>query len=517
MKEFIARHSSAVIGVLKGFDRVLIRGTHRVLATAKGMMNYLWDKKVLLKDFGDYSEELTRQIVADSKQVAGDAGRPVQYLNDSSLRKEDLAREIAARDKIENGLVCVLTALEPCWSYDIHRDKAKGKLVLVSRQRRCLHHYHYLMHEELGLMHVKIQTWLPFNVRICFNGRSWLARQMDRAGIEYVQKENCFTRIADLAAAQRLFDEQLTTNWNDLLNGLAARVVPQHDRLLTFAGAPIEYYWSADQSEWATDIMFKDAPSLALVYPKLVRQGVLTLGATDVLRFLGKKLDGRYATGSATTDLKQRPQGVRLKHQAGANSVKMYDKQETVLRLETAINDPSRFKVFRGTEAEPENKKWRPLRKGVADMHRRAEVSEACNERYESHLAKIECPQTLNESLRPLGKSITRDGRRHRGLRLMASQDAQLLTAVANGQFALNGFRNGDIRQTLFGKDGDKQQAKKRSGQVSRKLGLLKAHGLIRRVPRTRRWMLTEAGKSITTLLAAAGNASATELMKIAA
>jgi hypothetical protein len=517
MKEFIRRHGASVIGVLKGFDRVLIRGTNRILATAKGMMNYLWDKKVLLKDFGDYSEDLTKQILASSRQAADDAGRPVKYINDSNLRKEDLAREIAARDKIETGLVCVLTALESCWSYGIRRDRAKKKLVLVSQQRKCLHHYHYLMHEELGLMHVRIQTWLPFNMRICFNGRSWLARQMDRAGIEYVQKDNCFTHIADAAAAQRLLDEQLTTNWIDLLGGLAARAVPQHDKLLTFAGAPIGHYWSADQSEWATDIMFKDASSLALVYPKLVRQGVLTLGATDVLRFLGKKLDGRYTQGSATTDLKQRPQGVRLKHQAQANSVKMYDKQETVLRVETTINDPSCFKVFRGTEAEPEDKKWRILRKGVADMHRRAEVSDACNERYVSHLARIECPRTLNESLLPLGKSITRDGRRHRGLRLMTSEDAQLLTAVSNGRFALNGFRNGDIREALFGKDGDTQQVRRRSGQISRKLGLLRAHGLIRRVPRTRRWMLTEAGKSVTTLLAAAGNASAPELMKIAA
>lgn len=517
MDGFIRRHAASVIGAIKGFDRVLIRGTHRILATARGMMNYLWHKKVLLKDFGDYSEDLTRQMLASSRQVALDAGRPVQYVNDSSLRKEDLAREIAARDKIENGLVCVLTALEPCWSYGIHRDKAKKKLVLVSQQRRCLHHYHYFMHEELGLMHVKFQTWLPFNMRICFNGRSWLARQMDRAGIGYVQKDNCFTHIGDLPAAQRLMDEQLATNWKGLLDEVAARAIPRHDELLTFAGAPIEHYWSADQSEWATDIMFKDASSLALVYPKLVRQGVLTLGATDVLRFLGRKLDGRYTQGSATTDLKQRPQGVRLKHQANANSVKMYDKQETVLRVETTINDPSDFKVYRGTESEPENKKWRILRKGVADMHRRAQVSNACNERYVSHLASIECPQTLSESLMPLGKSITRDGRRYRGLRLMTPEDSQLLAAVSKGQFALNGFRNCDIREALFGKDADPQQMKRRSGQISRKLALLKAHGLIRRVPRTRRWTLTDTGKTATTLLAAAASASAPELMKIAA
>ena len=261
--------------------------------------------------------------------------------------------------------------------------------------------------------------------------------------------------------------------------------------------------------------MFKDAASLAVVYPKLVRQGVLTLGAPDVLRFLGKPCDARFK-GEAMTSLKTRPEGVRLKHQAGANSVKMYDKQGSVLRIETTVNDPSKFKSFRGTDAEPEKKKWRPLRKGVADLHRRRQISQACNDRYLSHLAAIECPTTFGEVLIPLSRGITRNGRRHRGLHVLGD-DADLLHAVADGRFAVNGFRNVDIRTELFGPDNDKKQTRRRSGQVSRKLALLKAHGLIRRVPRTRRWMLTEAGILATTLLSAASAASAPALSKIAA
>jgi len=517
MKAFVQRHCDCVIGTLSGFDRLLFRGTHRILATARGMMNYLWDQRVLLKDFGNYSDDLTSQIRSSSEQVARDGSRPIQYVSDSSARKEDIAREIAVRDKIESGLICLLSAVEPCWSFGIRRDRAQKKLVLVSQRRKCLHLYHYLMHEELGLMHVRVQTWLPFNVRICINGRSWLARQMDRAGIDYVQKDNCFARVSDPAGAQHLLDEQLQTDWPALLRGLANRAVPRQGELLRFDGRPLEQYWSTDQSEWASDIMFEDASSLARVYPKLVRQGVLTLGARDVLKFLGKNLDGRFTKGSATTDLKERPEGIRLKHQVDANSVKMYDKQQTILRVETTINDPSDFKVFRGTEAQPDKKQWRDLRKGVADLHRRAQVSQACNERYFSHLASVQCPQTVGELLTPLGQTMTCQGRRYRGLRLMNVEELQLLKAVANGRLAINGFRNGDIRQALFGDDTDKQQSRRRSAQVSRKLSLLRAHGLIRKVPRTRRWVLSEEGKKITTLLCAAENASATELMKLAA
>jgi hypothetical protein len=516
MKAFVQRHCASVIGTLSGFDRLLFRGTQRMLATARGMMNYLWAQQIKLTEFGDWSQELTRQVRAESEQVAVDAGRPVLYVNDSAIGKEDLARQIAQRDKIERGLVCVLSAVEPCWSYDLHRDRANKKLVLVSRRRKCLHLYHYLMHEEVGMMHVRLQTWLPFNLKACLNGRSWLARQMERSGIAYVQKDNCFTHVADVEAAQARMDEQLKTDWPALLGGLARQAAPAQKRLLTLEDRPLEYYWSADQSEWATDLMFKDEQSLALVYPKLVRQGVLTLGATDVLKFMGKRLDGRFK-GEAATDLKRRPQGVRLKHRVDANSVKMYDKQGSVLRVETTINDPSRFKVYRGTEAEPDKLQWRELRKGVADLHRRAQVSQACNERYLSHLAQVECPATFGEELAPLSTGRTRDGRRYRGLRVLEEHDAKLLAAVADGRFALNGFRNGDIRLALFGTAAEKAESRRQAGQVSRRLALLKAHGLVRRVPRTRRWMLSDQGKRVTTLLAAARNASAPELVKIAA
>jgi len=141
--DFIHRHKDSITGCLSGLDRCLFRGTMRVLANARGMMNFLWDRQVKLKEFAEWSKDATEQVVAASTRVAEGAGRPVVYVNDASARKEDLARAIAERDRVETGLVCVLTAVEPCWSYEVHRDRAQKKLVLQARQRKCLHHYHY--------------------------------------------------------------------------------------------------------------------------------------------------------------------------------------------------------------------------------------------------------------------------------------------------------------------------------------------------------------------------------------
>ena len=103
MNEFVRRHAACVTGCLSGFDRLLFRGTIRLLASASGLMSYLWASRVLLKDFGDWSAALTDRVRSASERVMRDAGRPVLYLPDPSASKEDLARSIAKRDRIEQG------------------------------------------------------------------------------------------------------------------------------------------------------------------------------------------------------------------------------------------------------------------------------------------------------------------------------------------------------------------------------------------------------------------------------
>lgn len=524
MNEFVQRHASKVMGLLSGFDRMLFRGTLRRLANVGGLSSWLWVKQVLLKDFGNWSQALTEQVRESSEAVMRAADRPMRYLNDSSLSKEKLARQIAERDGIRSGLVCQFSAVEPCWSYDIHRNRAEKKLELVARQRKCLHLYHYFMHEQVGFGHVRLQTWLPFNVKVCLNGREWLARQMNAAGVDYVQRDNCFTWVSDVEKAQALLDEQLKTDWPALLESIREFIFPSYRSVLGEESP--EYYWSMDQSEWASDVMFKRAAELSGLYPKLIVQGMRTLGSREVMRFLGHRVpayggvNGHFQ-GEVVSDLRERPEGMRLKHRVKNNSVKMYDKQGSVLRVETTINDPRQFKVYRTVESDPRSKPaWRKLRKGVADVHRRAAVSDACNERYLETLATTECNITVAQMLVPLSRAVNQGGRRYRGLRVLDEPDGQLLEAIGRGEWSINGFTNADLRQLLLGKDdakADVKERRRRSGMISRKLALLRAHGLLHRVNRTRRWMLTAAGRRTTTLLCIAKSESAQQMLQKAA
>jgi hypothetical protein len=89
----------------------------------------------------------------------------------------------------------------------------RGERGLKRRLRKCLHLYEYFSHPQFGFMSARLQTWFPFNVQICLNGREWLATQLRRRGrSDFKRVDNCFTWLGNPERAQRLMDEQLATD-----------------------------------------------------------------------------------------------------------------------------------------------------------------------------------------------------------------------------------------------------------------------------------------------------------------
>jgi hypothetical protein len=152
MRSFLNVHGSEIKGVLSGFERVRFRGTLRWLANLQGMGSFLWESNVLLKDFVAWSKSLTEQVRVASHRLAEAAGRPLQYLASSLQRKEDLAREIAAADGVTDGLICVLTCVEPCLTYQVGPNAETKRLELRSLQGKCLDHDFSVQHPRWGLM-----------------------------------------------------------------------------------------------------------------------------------------------------------------------------------------------------------------------------------------------------------------------------------------------------------------------------------------------------------------------------
>ena len=387
MQEFIAKYKNQIEGTLSGFDRLVLAGTLRrldVCAHVKSMKvlraiameQYCLTNHVWWKDFAAHVKSVSERIKKASTQAFRDRNLPVIYLPSFKVDKNQVARQVAQERKITEGLVCAISATE------VHPTFQHRRTFLVRRESPCHVLYHYMIHPEVGWMYARLQTWFPFQMQVGLKGREWLAQQMRRAGLRFQQAGNCFLWVEDYLRAQALLDEQLKTDWVKLLNRLADQLHPLRASL--FAGYAAEYYWTCRESERATDLRFDQSETLQRLMPILVRHSVSDLQSAQVLRYFGRKINlsgeiPRSFRGTLQSDLKRREEGDRVKFRLNGNSAKFYDKAYSdigsILRAETTLNHLAGFKAYRPKEGGPQDDlQWRPLRTGVADLHRRGQV-----------------------------------------------------------------------------------------------------------------------------------------------
>ena len=181
------------------------------------------------------------------------------------------------------------------------------------------------------------------------------------------------------------------------------------------------------------------------------------------------------------------------------NWLKMYDKAGSVLRLEMVINEPEGFTVRK--EVTRKGKKvmrWVDMRKGVAYLFRYRDVSLAANGRYLNALAQVDDP---TDAIRTLDRLTTRKQiapkRTAKAFNPVARDEVQIFQALLSGDHMIRGFSNPDIRGKLNDSTHLKDIAdpKRRSGKVTRILGRCHAHGLIAKIPHSRRWRVTKQGR----------------------
>ncbi len=516
MDSFIQKYHQDVTGVLRGWDRVRMRGMQRILANVGGMMSYLSHLGVWLKDFGAFVERTCLQVREASEQAARRLNRPVRYLSSSAVDKYQEAQTIAQRDQVQEGLVCVFSCVEPCQAYQVQPDRATKTISLPRASRKCVHLYPYWRHKDFGLMHARLQTWFPFTIEVCFNGRSWLARQMEQRGLGYTQRDNCFTWLEDVPARQKLMQELRRFRWPTFLQWMADHIHPLQKDILK--GFRTEYYWSMTESEWATDVMFDSPQALARVYPSLVAGAMTTFSSREVMRFLGKKPSGPFQ-GEIVSSYLRRPEGVRVKHSVQGNSVKMYDKQGNLLRIETTMNDPYSFQAYRPKENDPQGpRQGRYLRKGVADSQRRAEICQGVNDRYLEALASLDSEVPVQQLVASVCRPTRWKRRPARALHPWSEIDQKLRTVISRGEYTLQGFRNRDLVAHLYPKAcDDREQQPRASARVTRLLRLLRAHTLVRKISGTHRYRLTPKGREIATAVLRYQSVTLQQLNKIPA
>ena len=314
------RHKDQIAGVLSCYDRIIIQGTVPGWCYASGMTDYFYKHQLRIFDYPKWAEPLRDSLRANTERIAAENGIGIEFVRSrKSFRKEDRVKAVLEKRGEHPGLVCILSAMEPCGSYKPWHDKKSHKTYLKPDDGKCLHYYVYFIDEDLGLCSLRVPTWCPFRLQFYCNGHSVLARQMSKRHIEFRILDNAFGWIADFDQAQKLADDFRVEMLHRKLDEFADRYCPVVKQF------GLNYHWSLDQVEFATDIVFHHQSDLQAIYERLTRTAIHTVKPDNIATFLGRKLNGNYPDEMGNR-FNTRIEGTRIKHTMGPVSIKMYDK-----------------------------------------------------------------------------------------------------------------------------------------------------------------------------------------------
>jgi hypothetical protein len=464
---------------------------------ADGMSSYLYRNGVRVFDYANFAEPYRNLLRANAKKLAEENGIKIDHINKPDIRKEDVVQ--AALEKLQKGegggegeaskvegLFYIISAMERCPTYTPYFDKKKNWAYLKSDWSQCLHYYFYFIDKYLGLCYVRVPTWLPCRLQIYFNGHNWLANMLSNEGIEYQMGDNAFLSLGDCEKAQEISNSFSIKVLHRLLDKFAETYCP----IFKLFGST--YHWSVMQVEYSTDIIFRYQRDLQAIYENLVRTAIHTVKPDHIASFLGRKLAGHYK-GEVGNNYKVRIEGNALKHRMGKVLIKMYDKFQKVLRIETASTDISHFNHYRQVEHKDgtTSKKFTYMKKYIYSLGPLINIMTASNRRYLEFISAIEDKRAGTKRLRKVTQRIEENNRGYKGFNFFDDNDMQVVQIIIRGEFNISGFRNKDIRNYLSDKS---------TGQISRILKRLKIHGLIKKARNSYKYYLTKLGKQVALL-----------------
>ena len=481
--QLINRYDANMNGVLSCYDRILIIGTLPGACYAGGMTSFLYNKGIRIFDYAQFAEPLRERIREGALEVCKAAGIEIEHINKNHIRKEDLVAKVLQERGDAPGLVHVLSAMEACPSYKPWHNKTNGKTYLRGDTGKCLHYYFYFMDEDLGLCYMRVPTWAPFSLQFYCNGHSALAQSLKCEGIDFVQADNCFVRVDNMARAQELADALSPDMLHKHLDKYAQQLCP----VLDVFGQT--YHWSIRQIEHSTDLMFKSADILTPLYDTLSRQSILAADAPRVASFLGKKITPALAQEIGSR-LSTRIEGRCIKHCIGAASVKIYDKFSRVLRIETTSNDISFFKHYRKVEHRDghSTRELASLKKSIYSIIDLREIMLGCNQRYLAFLDSLDDTSAGQRALQRLSQPRVSVGSEQtvKGLNFFDPNEQCLLKVLQHGEFNIQGWRRADLAALV----------PMTASALSRQLARLRSIGMINKVAHTYRYYLTRLGRS---------------------
>jgi len=484
--DLMGRYGEGLAGSLRCFDRVIMHGTLIDVAHPGALLVSMQAAGFKPRDLARFGRPITSKVRDHVIGLARRHGVEVEVVTRKNFRQEDRVAAILKTRGMHPGLVHIFVVKESATVYDTRHARADGYAQVIARRGACMHYYLYWIDAMLGLIHVRVPTWLPLRLQVYFNGHSWLVNQLKAAGIAYQLVDNALGQCSDWKRAQQLADALDPRQLHDKLKELTQLCCPVSSQF------PNGYHWCLTQVEYAQDLVFKDQARVDQLFEELARQALLAIKAEDVARFLGKRLPLGHDT-QVNSHLGRRHAGLRLKHSFGPASVKLYNKPGGILRLEMTTYDVSFFKHYRQVVHQDGTKEQclAAMKKSIYSLGDLVQLMQAGLKRYSQWLAGLPAHTAAQQEVRRLGQPAhDQKGRSYRGFNPFLEQDEKLLQTLLRGEHALVGLTARHLRRLLEGWS---------RSRITRLLKRFRLHGLLRKVGHTYVYHLTGLARRVVT------------------
>ena len=458
-----------IVGILSGFDRLLFRGTLRSIAYVGGLDIFLSSQHVLYKDFATFALGVSDRLKAHAEAVATHAGRPFRYVVSSRQSKEDLAREILRTNPVVEGLICVLSCVEPCQSFTIRRDRATHHLQLDVASTQVLASVLLLSRPGLWADACAGADLAPVHdPGVCLRARV-AGPPIDARAARISAGRQRLRGPRGPRRAQALADQLIDWPWQTFCSGSPASSI----RGRVPNGRASSRTLDPPPRRYATDVLFRDADTLTDWYPRLLQHAIAHFGAVDVLRFLGRRLTGRFSASSAPTC--GGAGGTRIKHWVDENSSDVRQSDAPAAHRNDAQQSAALQRPPRRPPPRAPRRRLVTAAEKYADLRRWVDIARAANARYLDALSVVGEITPSHHLLDPVSHRVTRHGRPFRPLRPISPDDAAVFRSCSRGSSSIQGIRNADLRRQLL-PDAETTPLTRRqaSGRVSRLLRLLR-------------------------------------------
>lgn len=464
-------------------DRVYLNGYVKHLQLAGGLVNFIMNTfnwpipspKAMYKISDDF-----RQSVKDYAQSEGLEIVTFQKGDD----KDEIAKFHLQNFDKEQGVVLIGKAQEKANAYGSRRED-KGKRVWFKYFRRTVHvthFYFYILDKNFGLFFIKVCTYLPFEVKVCFNGHEWAKQQLRQQDIQFESLSNGFVWCESPIRLQAICNQLDATKIQALFDYWVKQMpwpLPQAQQ-----EAGYQHQLSIWQMEVSRTQVFFDPEQGRSLIENIIRDN-LDLGRPDRISLIFDRRITKATPSEFYTKVIR--EGVlpciRIRYKNSA--LKQYYKDGRALRSEVAFNNTRDFGYSRSL------KNFNAL----FDLGRKLNNNLLQQERIsEDNYLPIDDIRNILQS------TMTEDGQRASALHFGESRVMALLAAITKHAHTIFNFRNKNIRRSMVQLLGitDEEYS---CAQMSYDLRRLRLKGLIVRIDKTHCYKLTELGAKLSVFL----------------